>query len=129
MRAIWLTGGLTSLVLGLVGAVLPLLPTVPFMLLAAFCFARSSPRMHDWLTTHPRLGPPIDDWRRHRAIGRRGKRLATWSVVAAFSLSVWFGAPAWALGLQAVALSGVMLFIWTRPDGPRNDDAAGPQGA
>lgn len=132
MRALWLSAGFTSLVLALAGVALPLLPTVPFLLLAAFCFSRSSPRLHDWLLEHPRLGPPIRDWRASGAIGRRAKRLATWSVVAAFGLSVWMAAPAWVIAVQAVTLSGVMLFVWTRPEGPPatgGDDAAGPQGA
>jgi uncharacterized membrane protein YbaN (DUF454 family) len=119
MRYVWLTAGLLSLVCGLIGVVLPLVPTVPFMLLAAFCFARSSDRLHDWLVTHPRFGPAIQDWRDYKAIGRRGKKLATWSVAAAFFASVFFGAPAWALGAQAMTLSLVMLFIWTRPEGPQ----------
>ncbi|MEO0680722.1 MAG: YbaN family protein [Pseudomonadota bacterium] len=122
MRYVWLTFGCLSVALGLAGVVLPLLPTVPFMLLAAFCFARSSPRLHDWLVEHPRFGPAIEDWRRHGAVSRRGKRLATWSVALAFFGSVFFGAPAWVLGTQAVALSGVMLFLWTRPEGPEGDE-------
>lgn len=123
MRLVWLSAGLLSLLCGLAGVVLPLVPTVPFMLLAAFCFARSSERLHDWLVHHPRFGPAIRDWRTHRAIGRRGKKLATWSVAAAFFLSVYLAAPAWALGTQAVALSLVMLFIWTRPEGPQDAQA------
>ena len=129
MRALWLSGGFTSLVLALAGVALPLLPTVPFLLLAAFCFSRSSQRLHDWLVEHPRLGPPIRDWRHSGAIGRRGKRLATWSVAAAFCLSIWLKAPAWAIATQAIALAGVMIFIWTRPDGAAEGDAAGRQGA
>ncbi|MEM6440274.1 MAG: YbaN family protein [Pseudomonadota bacterium] len=123
MRYVWLTAGLLSLLCGLIGVVLPLVPTVPFMILAAFCFARSSARLHGWLVTHPRFGPALRDWREHKAIGRRGKRLATWSVVLAFFGSVFFGAPAWVRGLQALTLSLVMLFIWTRPEGPEHAQA------
>jgi uncharacterized protein len=72
-RAAWLVSGLVAMALGLVGIVLPLLPTTPFLLLAAFCFARSSPALHDWIIHHPRLGPPLRDWRHHGAISRRAK--------------------------------------------------------
>lgn len=116
LRGVWVVLGLLSLALGVVGIVTPLLPTVPFLLLAAFCFARSSQRLHDWLVDHPTLGPPIRNWQSHGAIGRKAKRLATFSVAAAFSISVLLGLKLWVLGIQAAALAGVLLFIWTRPD-------------
>src|SRR5690606_2484444 len=69
----WRGLGLVSTGLGLVGAILPLVPTTPFLLVAAYAFARSSPRLHDWLLHHPQLGPLIINWRQHRAISRRVK--------------------------------------------------------
>ena len=116
MRAVWLICGLIALLLGLIGVVLPLLPTVPFLLLAAFCFARSSERLHNWLISHPTFGPSIADWNRNGAIHPRAKRLATVSVVLAFGLSVLMGLKPIILGIQALSLGCVMLFIWTRPD-------------
>lgn len=116
MRWIWFILGLLSLGLGLLGALLPLLPTVPLLLLATFFFARSSERLHDWLITHPTLGPPIQDWQSTGSISRTGKKLATLSIVAAFALSLILGVKPWVLGVQAVVLSLVMLFIWTRPE-------------
>ena len=68
MRLVWLLLGVSSVVLGVVGAVLPLLPTVPFMLLAAYCFARSSNRAHNWLVNHRVFGTAIADWQRSGAI-------------------------------------------------------------
>ncbi len=121
MRLIWFSIGLLSVLLGVIGAVLPLLPTVPFLLLAAFCFARSSERLHDWLVNHPRLGPPIRDWRRHGAIRRRAKWIATASIAAAFGLSLAMGVAAWVLAVQAATLTCVAAFIWTRPDGAGAD--------
>lgn len=115
MRALWLIGGLGSVALGAVGAVLPLLPTVPFLLLAAFCFARSSERLHGWLLDHPRFGPPIADWTERGAIGRGAKWAATGSILAAFGLSVLLGVGAKLLLIQALVLAAVSLFIWTRP--------------
>lgn len=116
MRYIWATIGLIAVALGLLGVLLPLLPTVPFLLLAAFCFARSSERLHSWMLEHPTLGPPIQDWQQSGAISRRAKKLATLSVVVVFSLSWVLDVKTTVLIIQAVVLSCVMLFIWTRPD-------------
>lgn len=110
--------GWLSVGLALAGSVLPLLPTVPFLLLAAVCFSRASPRFHTWLVEHPRLGPPIETWRQHRAISRSAKRLAMLSIAASFGISLLIGVPLWALGLQAACLSAVTAFILTRPDEP-----------
>lgn len=116
MRYIWASIGLISVALGLLGVLLPLLPTVPFLLLAAFCFARSSERLHSWMLEHPTLGPPINDWQQSGAISRRAKKLATLSVIAVFALSWALDVKTTALMIQAVVLSCVMVFIWTRPD-------------
>lgn len=113
--------------LGVIGAALPLLPTVPFLLLAAFCFARSSPRLHDRLLAHPRFGPPIRDWRAQGAISRRAKWIATVSMSCAFAGAAVFGAPLWALCVQVLALGGAGIFVWTRPEPTAVADTA-PEG-
>lgn len=119
MRWLWAGAGGLCVVLGAIGIVLPLLPTVPFLLLAAFCFARSSERLHNWLINHDKFGPPIEDWSRHGAISLRAKRLATLSVGAVYLISIVAGLRPALLIIQGVTLSCVMLFIWTRPSGPR----------
>ncbi len=86
-----MTLGLLSSACGIAGIVLPLMPTTPFILLAAFAFARSSPRLHDWLVTHPRLGPTINGWRTHRAISRRAKITSVAFMVMTLALSVVAG--------------------------------------
>ena len=116
MRALWLLAGGMALGLGMLGIFLPLLPTVPFLLLAAFCFARSSDRLHHWLVTHPTFGPPIEDWRRSGAISRRGKIAASVSIAAAFAISLALGVAPRFLAVQAVVLAAVAVFIWTRPE-------------
>lgn len=115
MRIVWFSLGSLSLALGMIGAILPLLPTVPFLLLATFCFARSSPRLHNWLITHPVYGAHIVAWQERGAIQLRAKRLATGMIALAFLLAVVFGAPAKALILQVVILGLVLAFIWSRP--------------
>ncbi len=120
MRPLWLIVGFVATALGLAGIVLPLVPATPFFLLAAFAFARSSPRFHDWLVNHPRIGPAIRDWQREGAISRKAKRLAMIAIVATFVLSLLLGVPGWMLAVQGVVLLAVSVFILTRPDGRAN---------
>jgi hypothetical protein len=116
---LWNIAGAVLFAIGVVGAFLPILPTVVFMLAAAFCFARGSGRLHGWLMRHPQFGPPIQDWQRNGAIRRPAKRMAMVAIGLSFALSVGIGAPVWVLGAQALALGGVSVFILTRPEGPR----------
>ncbi|MBY6049298.1 YbaN family protein [Vannielia litorea] len=116
MRALWGLAGSLALLLGLLGVILPLLPTVPFVLLAAFCFARSSDRLHRWLVSHRSFGPMIENWQSKGTIGRSAKIAVTLSVVVVFSISVGFQLASEILIIQCVILSCVMLFIWTRPE-------------
>ena len=116
MRFLWAALGLICVGLGLIGIVLPILPTVPFMLLAAFFFARSSARLHSWLVTHPTFGPPIIDWHERGAINPRVKRIATVSIAAVFAISLALGLKPWLLALQAAILTAVLVFIWSRPN-------------
>lgn len=116
LRIFWAIAGGLVLAIGVAGIVLPLVPTTPLLLLAAFCFARSSPRLEMWLVEHPSLGPPIRDWRAEGAISRRGKIWAVVAIAATFGLSVWLGLPSHVLIVQAVVLGTVSLFLLTRPD-------------
>jgi uncharacterized protein len=118
-RSLWLLLGLTSLALGIAGVVLPLLPTTPFVLLAAYCFARSSPRLHDWLLANRTFGPLIRNWERHRAIAPRAKLLAVISMAGVFGLSLLMGATQRVLIIQAVILPITAAFILSRPNGPK----------
>ena len=116
MQLLWLIAGCLALVLGVIGIVTPLLPTVPFLLLAALSFSKSSERLHNWLLTHPKLGPPIAAWSERRAISTRAKRLSAASMLASVILSLALGVPTNAGLLQVAAILAATLFIWTRPD-------------
>lgn len=115
MRFLYLSLGVLSLALGAIGAFLPLVPTVPLWLLAAFCFARSSDRLHHWMLNHPTIGPPVSDWRDRGVIRSAAKRLATASIMVVFGISLLFKLGWIILGIQAVVLSFVLAFIWSRP--------------
>lgn len=120
---LWLAGTL-ALALGLIGVVLPGLPTTPFVLLAAACYAKASPRLHAWLLNHRFLGPMVRDWEQHRNLTRRTKTIAIGSMLLMVGLSAWgFRHQPWALaGLLLAGAIGalVVLRIPTRPaTGPR----------
>lgn len=113
-RPLWLAAGIACLVLGTVGIVLPLVPTVDCYGMAAFCFARGNRRWERWLLAHPRLGPAIRDWRRSRAVPLPAKCVATASMALSCGLAAWAlpGAAAW---LPAALCLPVAVYLWTRP--------------
>lgn len=120
-RIIWMIAGLTALALAFIGVVLPLLPTTPFLLLATFAFARSSPRLEAWLLNHKHFGHLIRNWQRDGSIGKRTKISAAAVMALTFLLSFLLGASTTVLVVQAVVLSCSAAFVLTRPDGPTND--------
>lgn len=117
-RHLWFVVGLMAVALGIAGVFLPLLPTTPFLLLAAFAFARSSPRLHGWLVNHRRFGPMIENWRVHGAIARRAKIAAIAFMAGAVLLSWLTGFSATVIVIQLVVMACVAAFILTRPDAP-----------
>ncbi|MDM5062741.1 YbaN family protein [Aeromonas salmonicida] len=102
--------GWLAFVTGIVGIVLPLLPTTPFMLLAAALFARSSPRFHCWLLAHPCFGPPIVDWQQHRGIRRPARRRTVVFILLSFSVSLAVVPLLW-VRLMLIAIM-VILLTW-----------------
>jgi len=115
IRLLWLVAGLLSVVVGAIGVVLPLLPTTPFLLVAAFAFARSSVRLTRWLHAHPKFGPLIENWQKYGSIDRKSKQMSMVVIVATPIITWFFGTPWWALASQVAVLTCSATFILTRP--------------
>lgn len=116
---LWVAGSV-SLALGIVGVVLPGLPTTPFILLAAACYAKASPRLHAWLLNHRFTGPMLRDWESDRSLTRRSKVIAVGSMLLMVSFSIWSFRGRLAVQLVLLALGAVgacvVLRIPTRRD-------------
>ena len=115
LRSLYLVGGFASVALGIAGILLPLLPTVPFMILAAFCFARSSPRFEARLIEHPVFGPHIIRWRANGAISRRGKQAALVGFATSGLAGLVFAPMPYALVSPLIGLVGAV-WVWRRPE-------------
>jgi uncharacterized membrane protein YbaN (DUF454 family) len=111
VRAALIAAGTVFLVLGIVGIFLPLLPTTPFVLLAAACYARGSRRFYDWLLANRTFGPMILEWRQHGSIPYRTKLTAIALMSVTLAGSIVFFVESTALQL-ALAAMGVALAIW-----------------
>ena len=115
MKPVYLVFGLMSVALGIVGIVLPILPTVPFFILAAFCFARSSPKLEAMLLNHPTYGPPLRLWRERGAVSRRAKWAATGAFAVSIVIGFLFSPWPWMLAPPVVAvITGT--WLWRRPE-------------
>ena len=115
MKTAYLILGIFFTSLGLVGVFIPLLPTTPFVILAAFFFERGSPKFHNWLLQHKYLGPPLKDWQKYRRIRRKFKVLAVAMIL--ISVSFPLSKPEMALHLKGIivfVVTGVIAFIVTR---------------
>jgi uncharacterized membrane protein YbaN (DUF454 family) len=111
VRAFFLAAGTVALALGLIGIFLPLLPTTPFVLLAAACYARGSRRFYDWLLAQRTFGPIIHEWQHHRSIPYKTKITAIVLMSLTLGVSiVFFVQPLWLKAL--LALMGVGLAVW-----------------
>ena len=117
-RIVLIVAGLVSLALGAIGIFVPLLPTTPLVLVAAFCFANSSERLHQWLLDHNVFGPLIDNWRRYGAISRNAKITSVVSMIAILVISWLLDVETWIIAVQAVVLGCSATFILTRPTTP-----------
>ena len=109
---------LAALFLGLaiIGVVLPGVPTVPFLLLAAWFAARGSDRMHRWLLTHPRFGKMLADWETQGAVSRRSKILAVLMMGMSWAIMYWRWDSPWGLAAVALVLVAVAAWLLSRPE-------------
>lgn len=115
-RGLYLICGLCSLALGLLGIPLPILPTVPFILLAAFCFARSSERLHLWLMTHPWFSEALSDWEENRAIRKGLKRKAYIVSGLSFAVSISIVPLIWVKVMLVCCAIGLGLYLRQIPE-------------
>lgn len=116
MRLLILAAAWLMVAIGVIGVFLPVLPTTPFMILAAALFARSSPRFEQWLIEHPRYGQPLIDWRREGAISQRAKIASVSLMTMSYGIVVFFGPPQlWLKLLIGAILLACAAFVLTRP--------------
>lgn len=119
-RWAWWLLAYASLGLGIIGIVVPGLPTVPFVLLSAFAAARGSQRLHARLLAHRQFGPMIRDWQAHGAVSRRAKRLAV-SMMALCAVIMILTSPKWWMWATGIAImTTVAIWLWRRPEPPRD---------
>lgn len=116
LRICYYVAGWAMIILAVIGIVLPIMPTVPFLLIASWCFARSSPRFHHWLNNHRIFGPPIKQWEEKRAISTFVKVLAVVSIAGGFLSFLVITHPAlWFALLVTAFLLFIVIYIVTRP--------------
>lgn len=120
-RSFWFLVGLLALALAIAGAILPLLPTTVFLLVAVYAFARSSKRLHDWIMEHRHFGRLVRNWQAYGSIDRRSKLFAVLAMIGALILSIGLGFDLWIVLVQAGVLAGAAMFILTRPDTPEGE--------
>lgn len=115
-RLLWRVLALLLLAIGAVGIVVPGLPTVVFWLVAAWAASKGAPELEQWLLTHPRHGAAIRGWREAGRVPRPAKRAATLMMLLSLSLLALIGWPGWRLGMLALGMVAVLIWLWRRPE-------------
>ncbi|MTI15023.1 YbaN family protein [Sansalvadorimonas verongulae] len=111
-RTLYFMGGALALISGIIGIVLPVLPTTPFILLAAWCFARSSERFHTWLVNHRHFGKLISDWEKYRGITQKNKNRAYWVIALGAAFSLYTIPVIWVKLLMVPVFAGVFWHMY-----------------
>ncbi len=114
-RIVWLIVGIICVGLAFIGALLPIMPTTVFLLMAAYAFARSSPILHTWLLSHKNFGPLVKNWQDSGSIAKSTKIIAVSVMVGTLIISWLIGFSILVIIIQVVILGIVALFILTRP--------------
>lgn len=118
-KVIYLAVGLLCLLLGFIGIFLPLLPTTPFVLLAAFCFSRSSERLHQKLLSHKVFGPIIDEWEQHGVIPLKVKCFSSTMMLVMVSYPlIYRDFEPWLKGVVVAVVLVALWYVWSRPSYP-----------
>ena len=125
-RWAWLLLAYAMLGLGMLGVVLPGLPTVPFILVAAWAAMRGSPRLHRWLLAHRTFGPMIQNWQQHGAVTRRSKVLAIGTMVLCAGVLFVVSPRPWAAMVGTGVMAIVAIWLWLRPEPPASGPAGDP---
>ncbi len=118
VRWLLLTLGAVSTVVGVIGIFLPIMPTVPFVLVAAWAATRSSPRLSHWLENHPRMGPPIREWRQGGVVSRGAKWWATTMMSTGAMFMMVVVRPLWVPLTACAVMLAVGIWLWLRPEQP-----------
>lgn len=115
MRMLWLGIGWISTGLGAIGAFLPVIPTVPFLIVAVWAFSQSSPALRDRILNDPRFGPPIRAWRERGVVSRTAKIWAISAMSLGVGWSIWLHLPVALIATQALICLSVAIYLLTRP--------------
>ena len=115
-RCFWLhVAGILFVGLGFIGIALPVMPTTIFFILALACFTRSSPKLEQWLLTHPKFGPSLQAWRQYQVIPVKGKIGATLGMAIGLVALGLSSAPIWVVWMVAGIEIIVLAYIYSRP--------------
>ncbi|MEN8636982.1 YbaN family protein [Pseudoalteromonas distincta] len=110
--------GLILVALGIIGIVLPVMPTTIFFILALTCFTRSSPALEQWLLNHPRYGVILKQWQAHKVVPVKAKCYAAIGMLIGFIFLLYSAAPIWVICLVAVVEVSVIIYLILRPSSP-----------
>lgn len=116
LRYLLIAFALVCVILGLIGAVVPGMPTTVFILMAAWAAVRSSPRLHRWLYAHRAFGPLLHNWDTGGKVSRRAKWTATLSMGASSLLILYFSYKPWLTAMTLSIMACVLLWLWLRPE-------------
>lgn len=118
-KLLYLTLGLALVAIGIVGIFLPLLPTTIFFILAAGCFAKSNPKLENWILTHPKIGPSVIQWQQHKVIPLRAKFFAFTGITFGYLMFLRISHPTLLLAIAvALMMSAIALYVGSRPSKP-----------
>lgn len=113
LRILFLVLGFLALTLGIIGIVTPILPTTPFILLAGYCFTRSSERFSTWINNHKYFGPVLRTFRDEKRIPLNIKILATLMIIISMTASAFIVRKPFVIATMASVGVGVIIYIWT----------------